>query len=139
MIEAAEQAVYSELKTKFKEIRELHPPERQQTSPKANKLKMQLETLNTQIDNLVDKIAVTLAAIVQVLEDKMEQLIAARESIRQELDKLGGTQRRRSYEDVVPLLDKFPKMPTEVKHQIAGQFIAKVLMWENRLEIQWKF
>lgn len=138
-IEAAEQAVYSELKTKFEEIRKLHPSGKQQTSPKANKLKMQLETLNTQIDNLVDKIAVTSAAIGQVLEEKLERLIAEREGIRQELDKLGGTQPRRSYEDVIPLLDEFPEMPTEVRRQIAGQFIAKVLMWEDRLEIQWKF
>lgn len=138
-IEAAEQAVYSELKTKFGEIRELHPTGKQQTSPKANKLKMQLEALNTQIDNLVDKIAVTSAAIGQVLEEKLERLITEREGIRRELDKLGGTQPRRSYEDVIPLLDEFPEMPTDVKRQIAGQFIAKVLMWEDHLEIQWKF
>ena len=37
------------------------------------------------------------------------------------------------------MLDEFPKMPVEVKRQIAGQFISKVLMWEHRLEIQWKF
>ncbi|MGN1108971.1 MAG: recombinase zinc beta ribbon domain-containing protein [Oscillospiraceae bacterium] len=61
-----------------------------QTSPKANKLKMQLETLNTQIDNLVDKIAETSAAIGRVLEEKLERLIAERESVQQELDKLGG-------------------------------------------------
>ena len=44
-----------------------------------------------------------------------------------------------SGEEVIPLLDEFPEMPTEVKRQIAWEFIAKVLMWEDRLEIQWKF
>lgn len=138
-IAAAEQAVYSELQKKFAEIRKLHPTGKPQSSPKANKLKMQLETLNTQIDNLVDKIAETTAAIGKVLEDKLERLIAERESVQQELDKLGGAKPRQSYETVIPLLDEFPEMPTEVKRQIAGQFISKVLMWEDRLEIQWKF
>lgn len=100
---------------------------------------MQLETLNSQIDNLVDKIAETSAAIGKVLKEKLERLIAERESVRQELDKLGGDKPRQSYESVIPLLDEFPDMPTEVKRQIASQFIAKVLMWEDRLEIQWKF
>lgn len=138
-IAAAEQAVYSELQKKFAEIRKLHPTGKPQTSPKANKLKMQLETLNTQIDNLVDKIAETTAAISKVLEEKLERLIAERKSVQQELDKLGGDKPRQNYESVIPLLDEFPEMPTEVKRQIAGQFISKVLMWGDRLEIQWKF
>lgn len=138
-IAAAEQAVYSELRKKFAEIRELHPTGKPQTSPKANKLKMQLETLNSRIDNLVNKIAETSAAIGKVLEEKLERLIAERGSVQQELDKLSGGNPRQSYESVIPLLDEFPEMPVEVKRQIAGQFISKVLMWEDRLEIQWKF
>lgn len=138
-IAAAEQAVYSELRKKFAEIRELRPNGKPQTSPKANKLKMQLETLNSQLDNLVNKIAKTSAAIGKVLEEKLERLIAERGSVQQELDKLCGGRPRQSYESVIPLLDEFPEMPVEVKRQIAGQFISKVLMWEDRLEIQWKF
>ncbi len=138
-IAAAEEAVYTELRKKFAEIRELHPNGKPQTSPKANKLKMQLEELNSRIDNLVDKIAETSAAISRVLEEKLERLIAERDKIQQELDKLGGAKPRQSYESVIPLLDEFPVMPVEVKRQIAGEFISKVLMWEDRLEIQWKF
>lgn len=136
---AAEEAVYSELRGKFAEIRELHPTGKAQTSPKANRLKMQLETLNSQIDNLVCKITETSEAIGRVLEEKLERLIAERESVQSELDKLGEPKQRQSYETVIPLLDRFPEMPVEVKRQIAEQFISKVLMWEDRLEIQWKF
>lgn len=138
-IAAAEQAVYSELKEKFSEIRDLHPASKTQTSPKANKMKMQLETLNSHIDNLVCKITETTDAIGKVLEEKLERLVAERESVQTELDKLDEPKQRQSYETVIPLLDKFPEMPVEVKRQIAEQFIAKVLMWEDRLEIQWKF
>ena len=74
-----------------------------------------------------------------MLEEKLGQLIAEREGIKAELDKLGEPKQRRSYEAVIPLLDRFPEMPVEVKRQIAEQFIAKVLMWEDRLEIQWRF
>ena len=98
-----------------------------------------VETLNTQIDNLVCKITETTAAIGKVLEEKLEKLISECESVQQELDKLGGDKPRQSYETVIPLLDKFPEMPVEVRRQIAGQFISQVLMWEDRLEIQWKF
>lgn len=138
-IAAAEEAVYSELREKFAEIRELHPTSKTQISPKANKLKMKLETLNSQIDNLVCKITETTAAIGKVLEEKLGRLIAERESIQDELNKLGEPKQRQSYEDVIPMLDSFPEMPVDVKRQIAEQFISKVLMWEDRLEIQWKF
>lgn len=138
-IASAEQAVYAELKKKFSEIRELHPTGRTQTSPKANKLKMKLETLDSQIDNLVCRITETSAAIGKVLEEKLECLIAERESVRTELAKLGEPKQRQSYEAVIPLLDRFPEMPVDVRRQIAEQFISKVLMWEDRLEIQWRF
>ena len=138
-ITAAEQAVYLELKKKFAEIRDLRPAEKKQSSPKANKLKMQLETLSAQIDNLVDRIAETSSAIGKVLEEKLERLIAERDSVQAELDKLGDGKPRKSYESVIGLLDKFPEMPVGVKRQIAGEFIKKVLIWEDRLEIQWKF
>lgn len=138
-IASAEQAVYSELQKKFDEIRELHPVSKAQTSPKANKLKMRLETLDSQIDNLVCKIAETTAAIGKALEDKLGKLIAERDSIHKELDKLGEPKQRRSYETVIPLLDGFQEMPVSVKRQIAEQFISRVLMWEDRLEIQWRF
>ena len=138
-IAAVEQAVYQELKKKFTEIRDIRPAEKSHTSPKANKLKMQLEVLNTQIDNLVDKIAETSAAIGKVLEEKLEKLITERSSIESELDKISGSKPPQSYESVIPMLDKFPEMPIDIQRQIAGEFINKVLIWEDKLEIRWKF
>lgn len=138
-IAAAEQAVYSELRKKFAEIRNIHPAEKTQTSPKANKLKMQLETLNAQIDNLVCKITETSAAIGKVLEEKLERLITEREGVQHELDKLGGGRPKQPYEEVIPLLDSFAELPVDVRRRIAGEFIAKVLLWEDKIEIQWKF
>lgn len=136
-----EEAVYAELQKKFEEIRNIVIDEKKpQSSPKANKLKMQLETLNSQIDNLVDKIAETSAAIGRVLEERLERLITQREQIRQDLDKLGGLAKPKLlYQDIIPLIDEFRKMPMETKRDIAGQFIEKVLLWEDRIEIQWKF
>ena len=138
-IAAMEQVVYSELVKKFDEIRGLHPDGKPQSSPKANKLKMQLETLNSQIDNLVDKITRTTEAIGKVLEEKLGRLISERDSVQSELDKLGGSKPRQSYETVIPLLDRFAEMPVNMQRQIAGEFIRKVLLWEDKVEIQWKF
>ncbi len=138
-IAEAEQAVYHELKKKFSEIRGLHPVSKTQTSPKVNRLKMQLETLDSHIDNLVCKITETTDVIGKVLEEKLGRLISERESVRSELDKLGITKQQQSYETVIPMLDRFLEMPTDIKRQIAEQFIAKVLIWEDKLEIQWRF
>lgn len=136
-----EEAIYAELQRKFDEIRDIVIDEKKpQSSPKANKLKMQLETLNTQIDNLVDKIAETSAAIGKVLEERLERLIAQREQVQQELDKLGGSSKPKLlYQELIPLIDEFSDMPMETKREIAGQFISKILLWEDRIELQWKF
>ena len=52
-----------------------------------NKLKMRLETISSQIDNLVDRIAETSSAIGKVLEEKLESLIRERESVEAEIRK----------------------------------------------------
>lgn len=140
-ISDVERAVFSELRHKFDEIRDVMIDEKKpQTSPKANRLKMQLESLSTQIDNLVDKITETSSAIGKVLEEKLERLISEREGVRRELDKLGTAAKPGLlYGDVIPLIDEFEEMPLEMKRDIAGQFIAKALLWEDRIEIQWRF
>lgn len=74
-----------------------------------------------------------------MLEAKLEQLISERDKAQQELDKLGCDTPRQSYEKVIPLLDEFPEMPIDVKRQIASEFISRILIWEDRIEIQWKF
>ena len=131
--------VYSELAKKFDEIRNICPTRKAQSSPKANKLKMQLETLNSQIDNLVDKITQTTEVIGKVLEERLGKLISERDGVQSELDKFGGSKPQQSYETVIPLLDRFAEMPVSVQRQIAGEFIRKILLWEDRVEIQWKF
>lgn len=138
-IAAVEQVVYSELAKKFDEIRNICPTRKAQSSPKANKLKMQLETLNSQIDNLVDKITQTTEVIGKVLEERLGKLISERDGVQSELDKFGGSKPQQSYETVIPLLDRFAEMPVSVQRQIAGEFIRKILLWEDRVEIQWKF
>lgn len=139
-ISDVELAVYSELKRKFDEIRDIVVGENKpSSSPKANKLKMRLETLNTQIDNLVDKLAETSGAIGAVLEKKLGALIGERTEIQSELDKLNAAKPKLSYGEIIPLIDEFPEMPLEIKREIARQFIVKILLWEDKIEIVWKF
>ena len=81
----------------------------------------------------------TTEAIGKVLEEKLGRLISERDSVQSELDKLGGSKPRQSYETVITLLDRFAEMPVNMQRQIAGEFIRKVLLWEDKVEIQWKF
>lgn len=135
-----EQAVYRELLKKFDEIRGITIENKKPVSPKLNKLKMQLETFNMQIENLVDKITETSAAIGRVLEEKLEQIISERDKVLQELDKLGKVEKSNlAYEDIISLIDDFSHMPISTRREIARQFIVKVMLWEESIEIVQRF
>lgn len=140
-IDDVEQAVRERLFQKFEEIRDIVIEEDKPVqSPAVNKLKMRLETVSTQIDNLVDRIAETSSAIGKVLEEKLESLIKERESVEAEIRKYSsGTPQALTYKDVLPLLAEFDEMPVENRSTIARQFIQKILLWNDKIEIVWKF
>lgn len=140
-IDEVEQAVREQLFQKFKEIRDISlPSDKPVQSPAVNKLKMRLENVSSQIDNLVDKIAATSSAIGKVLEDKLEVLIKERGEIEAEINKhSAGAPQRLNYKDVIPLLSEFDQMPIESRNAIAKQFIQKILLWDDKIEIVWRF
>lgn len=140
-IDDVEQAVRERLFQKFEEIRDIVIEEDKPVqSPAVNKLKMRLETVSTQIDNLVDRIAETSSAIGKVLEEKLESLIKERESVEAEIRKYSsGAPQALTYKDVLPLLAEFDEMPVENRSTIARQFIQKILLWDDKIEIVWKF
>ncbi len=139
-ITEVEDAVCHELLKKFSEIRGITIESKKPVSPKINRLKMRFETINSQINNLADKFAETSAAIGKVLEEKMESLISERDAVREEMNNLGEAAKPElAYETIIPLLDNFSNMPLDIKREIARQFIVKVLLWEDRIEIVWKF
>lgn len=140
-IDDVEQAVKERLFQKFDEIRDISIEEDKPVqSPAVNKLKMRLETISSQIDNLVDRIAETSSAIGKVLEEKLESLIRERESVEAEIRKhSSGTPQALTYKDVLPLLSEFDEMPIENRSVIARQFIQKILLWDDKIEIVWKF
>lgn len=140
-IDDVEQAVKERLFQKFEEIRDIVIEEDKPVqSPAVNKLKIRLETISSQIDNLVDRIAETSSAIGKVLEEKLESLIKERESVEAEIRKYSsGAPQALTYKDVLPLLAEFDEMPVENRSTIARQFIQKILLWDDKIEIVWKF
>ncbi len=140
-IDVVEHAVRERLFQKFEEIRDIVIEEDKPVqSPAVNKLKMRLETVSTQIDNLVDRIAETSSAIGKVLEEKLESLIKERESVEAEIRKYSsGAPQALTYKDVLPMLSEFDEMPIENRSVIARQFIQKILLWDDKIEIVWKF
>lgn len=140
-IDDVEHAVRERLFQKFEEIRDISIEEDKPVqSPAVNKLKMRLETISSQIDNLVDRIAETSSAIGKVLEEKLESLIKERESVEAEIRKYSsGAPQALTYKDVLPLLSEFDEMPVENRSVIARQFIQKILLWDDKIEIVWKF
>lgn len=140
-IDDVEQAVREQLFQKFEEIRDISiESDKPVQSPAVNKLKMRLENVSSQIENLVDKIAATSSAIGKVLEDKLEALIKERGEIEAEINKhSAGAPQRLTYKDVLPLLSEFDAMPVESRNAIAKQFIHKILLWDDKIEIVWRF
>lgn len=140
-IDNVEQAVREQLFRKFEEIRDVSIEEDKPVqSPAVNKLKMRLETVSSQIDNLVDRIAETSSAIGKVLEEKLETLIRERESVEAEIrSHASGAPQALAYKDVLPLLSEFGEMPIESRSAIARQFIQKILLCDDKIEIVWKF
>ncbi len=140
-IEDVEQAVKEQLFRKFEEIRDISvESDKPMQSPAVNRLKMKLEAVSEQIDNLVDKIASTSAVVGKVLEDKLESLIKERGQTEAEIGKYSaGEPQRLTYKEVLPLLDEFDRMPVGSRNAIARQFIQKILLWDDKIEIVWRF
>ncbi len=141
LIADVETAVKAGLLNKFKDLSGLTPEiGKPAANPKANKLKMRLENLNEQINNIVNRLAETSAAVGKVLEEKLESLLLEKSDLETELNSLSPTDKPSlSFAEVLPLLGEFDDMPLEIKRNIAGLFIKKILLWDSEIEIVWKF
>lgn len=141
MISDVESAAMTELFKRFELIRGVEPEaDKPSISPKTNKLKMRLETIENQIDNLAERLSQTSAAIGKALEEKLEKLLTEKTELEQELSRLAPAQNPAlTYGEVSPLLSEFAAMPLEIKRNIAAQFINKIRLWDGKIEIEWKF
>lgn len=133
-----EKAVGSELVKKLGEIRSLIPKQTTKADPRVNKLKMRLEEVSVQADNLVDRIAESSERIGAALESKLEQLLAEQARLNDEMSRLAA-QAGGCTDDVLPLLDTFDTLPLNVRRAVAGALIKKVLVSDGEIEIMWKF
>lgn len=135
-----ETAVEKELYKKFDEIKEMDIHDKPSSSPGANKLKMRLEVVGGQVDNLVNRLAETSAIIGKALEEKLEALLSERQELERSLEKLSSPPKSKlTYSEVIPFLDEFSEMSLEIRRNIAGQLIQKILLYEERVEIVWRF
>ncbi len=136
-----EKAVYEQLRIRFSEITALEiSQEKKNASPEANRLKMELEGLSQQIENIVDKLAETSGAIGMVLEGKLEKLISERDRAENRLAKLcRKSSSGAEYGQVIGMINDFMQLPLETRREIAKQFIVRVMIWEEKIEIVWKF
>ncbi len=139
-IEDIEQAVETELMHKLSEIKSLIPKQNKKTDPHINKLKMRLEEVSQQADNLIDRIAESNERIGAALEKKLDSLLAEQSEINEEIVRRTENIRKQgSDHNILPLIDGFSSLPLTVKRAVAGELISKILVTETTIEIQWKF
>lgn len=136
-----EQAVKHQLFLKFKEIQSVPvQADKPVQNPAVNKLKIELENISTQIDNLVEKISLTSSEIGKLLEEKLSALLIQRKELEKKIKNSSLTcENQLTYQEVLPLLSEFDSMLIPTRNAIAGIFIQKILLWDNAIEIIWKF
>lgn len=141
VIAEVEEAVKSQLATRFEEIKEIIIEEnRAPADPKVNMLKISLEEINQKIQNFMNHLGQTSTIVSAMIEAEIEKLVKEQMSIEAEIEEHSRKSLAKiAYSEIIPLLDEFDDMPVESKRVIASQFINKIILWEDKIEIQWKF
>lgn len=141
VIDEVEAAVKGELAARFEEMKEVIVEEnRAPVDPKVNMLKISLEEVNQKIQNFMNHLGQTSTVVSAMIEAEIEKLVHEQMSIEAELEECNRKNAVKiSYNEIIPLLDEFDNMPVESRRVIASQFISKVVLWEDRIEIEWKF
>lgn len=136
-----EKAVKQQLFIKFREIQHVTvKTDKPIQNPAVNKLKIELENISAQIDNLVEKIPLTSLEVGNLLEEKLSALLRQRKEVERRIKKYSlPCENECTYKDVLPLLSEFDEMPITTRNAIAKQFIEKILLRDNEIEIIWKF
>ncbi len=138
LISDIESVVETEIIRKLDEIRSLIPQQKPKSDPRINKLKMRLEEVSQQADNLIDRIAESSERIGTALEIKLEKLLEEQEKLNAEISHLS-EQKNNSSVDVISVMKHFPVLPMSVKRAVAGELISRMLITETTIEIQWRF
>ncbi len=141
VIKDVETAVKKELAQRFEEMKEVIIEEnRPPADPKLNMLKISLEENNQKIQNFMNHLGQTSETISSMIEAEIEKLVQQQIEIEAEIEEYNRKNTTKiAYSDIIPLLNEFDDMPVESKQVIASQFISRILLWEDKIEIQWKF
>lgn len=136
-ISEIELSVETELMRSLKELAPLLPRQNRTVDPRTNKLKMRLEQVTQQSDNLIDRIAESGEKIAAALEKKLNALLTEQARLEDELAALTH-KASNSYDDLLPLLLDFQSLPREMKRAIAGELIERVRVGEGVIDIMWR-
>lgn len=141
VIAEVEAAVKGQLEARFEEMKEVIIEEnRAPADPEINMLKISLEEINQKLQNYMNHLGQTSEIVSAMIEAEIEKLAFEKMKLEAEIEERSRKNTAKiAYSDIIPLLNEFDDMPTESKHVIASQFISRVLLWEDRMEIEWRF
>jgi len=141
VIAEVEKVIKTQLISKFDEIKDVVIEDNSSpVNPKVNVLKIALEEVETKIQNGLEHILNMSGALETMLSNRIEELAKQKADIEAEINELMESSNTKiAYSEILPLLDEFEEMPIESKHIIATQFINKILLFEGKIEIEWKF
>lgn len=141
VIAEVEESVKSQLVSRFEEMKEVIIEEnRAPADPKINMLKISLEDINQKIQNFMNHLGSTSEIVSSVIEAEIEKLVGEKIKIETEIEDYNRKNTAGiAYSDVIPMLDEFDDIPVESRHVIASQFISRIELSENEIQIEWKF
>lgn len=101
-----------------------------------NEIKINLSKVEEQIENLVNNLTNSNSIMVKYANEKIVKLDAERNML---LSKVNEMNTKKMHSVTLPDLKNWNTTSNDFKRSVAGNFINKVFVYSDRIEIEWKY
>jgi len=105
---------------------------------KTNKLKIKLIEIDNQIDNMINQIAEGNDIVIKYINQKIKQLDSEKNEIIEEIKNSASNYNIVDYNKTFEDIRNWDKLPLENKKDICREYIDKVFIEDDKIEIKWK-
>lgn len=136
--DVVEDYILDAIREKLKEFRVLSRQEEQRTSPKLNENKIRLAEIEKEIEDLLSKVSGANAILMDYLNQKVAELDAERNRLREETLALSQQIDNTSLRAIENHVEKWDEATFEDRQAVADALIHVIRIADNEIEITWK-
>ena len=103
-----------------------------------NAIKIKLITVEKQIDHIINQICISGEALTNLLNSKVETLIAEKEYLQKELEKEISETKMTNYGDLKKCMEDWKNSTVEQKKILASSMIKQITVKNTEINIEWK-